>query len=148
MYGDGVPKFENTVKTEIERLVERIKNFDGEGFDICPVLERSLGNLMSILVCGEPMSDSANQIVWDYVNSSNESLNPTVEFFLYSLPFLRFLPGKYKRICDTEVKARRAFAETFVRSYQNTYVPGKERAIVDVFIKLTARRKEEWINVV
>ena len=106
MYGDGVPKFENTVKTEIERLVKRIKSFDGEDFDICPVLERSFGNLMAILDCGEPMSASAKQIVWDYVNSSNESLNPTVEFFLYNLPFLRFLPGKYKRICDTEVKAR------------------------------------------
>ena len=143
LYGDGVPKFENAVKSEIENLIQKIRNLEGKDFDPSPVFERSLGNLVSILVCGETMSDSDAKIIWDFVNASNESLNPTVEFFLFNLPFLRFIPGKYRRIYHTLLKTNEALCERYLRKYQGTYEPGVERGLVDAFIKLQREAKEK-----
>ena len=140
IYGDGVPKFENTVKTEIENLIKKIKGFEGEDFDPMSVFERSLGNLVSILVCGEPMSDDDVGIVWSFINVDNEALNPTVEFFLFNLPFLRFIPGKYKRIYHSLLQKKEKLMERYLRKYQKTYIPGIERGLVDAFIKI---QKEE-----
>ena len=143
LYGDGVPKFETTVKTEITRLIERIKSFDSDDFDPSPIFERSLGNLVSILVCGEPMSDGDVRLVWDFIRSLNEYLNPTVEFFLFNLPFLRFLPGKYKRIYQTVLKRQEAILDRYLYGYQETYIPGVTRGLVDAFIKIQREEREQ-----
>ena len=143
LYGDGIPKYEKAVQSELETLIQRINNFEGDDFDPSPVFERSLGNLVSILVCGETMSDGDAIVVWDFIRISNESLNPTVEFFLFNFPFLRFIPGKYRRIYRTLLKTNEAIFERYLYKYQETYEPGLERGLVDAFIKLQRETKEQ-----
>ena len=144
LYGDGVPKFENRVRGEIERLIERIRQTEGIDFDPGPILERSLGNLVSILAVGEPMSDDDAKIAWDFINVSNHVLNPTVEFFMYNFPFLRFIPGsKYKQFYKELLEKTDVVVDRYVRPYQRTYQPGVERGIIDAFIKIQKEEQEK-----
>ena len=117
LYGDGVPKFENTARAEIDNLIETINSFEGNDFDPAPVFERSLGNLVSFLVTGEPMSEEDVKIVWDFVNVSTESLNPTVEFFLFNFPFLRYVPCRYRDIYLDLMKKNDALIERYFTQY-------------------------------
>lgn len=98
LYGDGVPRFEHAVKTEIADLIVKIKLFEGKDFDPVPVFERSLGNLVSILLCGKPMSENDVKIVWDFIKITSGGASALSERVLFRLPFLRFFPGKFRHV--------------------------------------------------
>ena len=136
LYGDGVPKFENTVRGEIDNLIEQLRSFEGKNFDPASVFERSLGNLVSILVTGEPMSGNDERIIWDFVKVSTESLNPTVEFLLYNFPILRYIPCRYRDIYLNLEKKSDALIERYFTRYKTSYKAGMERGIIEVFLKI------------
>ena len=149
LYGDGVPRFEQAVKTELTSLIDKIKQFEGKDFDPGPVFERSLGNLVSILVCGEPMTENDVKVVWDYVKTSVDSLTPTVESILFTFPFLRFLPGKFRSVYLTLLKTQNAVIDRYLKPYQVTYSPGLERGLVDAFIRIQKeemKKGSSWLN--
>ena len=149
IYGAGVAKFENTIQEEIVDFIEKIRQTKGNDFDPAPLIERSGGNLVSILVVGEPMSDSDAKVAWDFAFILNEVLSPVVETSLYNFPFLRFVPGKFRRIYIELQRRTDALLNRYLRPYQATYQPGIERGIVDAFIKLqkeTQEKGETWFN--
>ena len=49
-YGEGIPRFEDIVKTEIHRVMEQIENRKGQDFEFTGLVKKSLCNVMSILV--------------------------------------------------------------------------------------------------
>ncbi|XP_060600959.1 uncharacterized protein LOC132754362 [Ruditapes philippinarum] len=83
--------------TEMSNLIERIEKRSGTEFECISVFQRSLSNVMSLVLRGEtiPDSDPDSNLFWEYVQTSNFLLNPYVNIVMSTLPFLRFLPGKY-----------------------------------------------------
>ena len=149
LYGDGFPKFENTVMGEIDNLIVHLKSYKDNDFDPAPVFERSLGNLVSILVAGEPMSGYDETIIWDFVKVSTESLNPAVEFLLFNFPILRYIPCRYRDIYLDLDKKTNALIERYLTQYKTTYKPGLERGIIDGFLRIQReemKRGSTWLN--
>ena len=50
VYGSGIPRFEEIVKREINRVVKQIEEYKGQEFEVTDLIKRSLVNIMSILV--------------------------------------------------------------------------------------------------
>ena len=149
LYGDGVPKFETTVRSELDNLLGKLRSFEGKDFDPAPVFEQSLGNLVSILVTGEPMSGNDERIIWDFVKVSTESLNPTVEFLLYNFPILRYIPCRYRDIYLDLEKKSDALIEMYFTRYKTSYKAEMERGIIDVFLKIQREdmsKGSTWLN--
>ena len=50
VYGSGIPRFENVVKSEIKRLIEIMEQQKGQEIEVTHLMCRSLVNVMAILV--------------------------------------------------------------------------------------------------
>lgn len=50
-YGDGIKHLESKVMTEMENVVSKIDTFSGQEFSLVSVIQRSLTNVISLVVC-------------------------------------------------------------------------------------------------
>ena len=56
--------------------------------------------------------------MWDFVDSSNKMLDPSVETVLKNFPVLRLLPGKFSRFYKDALKCRDAIIQRFYEDFK------------------------------
>ncbi|XP_045202100.2 cytochrome P450 1A1-like [Mercenaria mercenaria] len=141
-YGSGLKELEKNVMKEIESLIQRVNDTPGKEFECVALFQRSLSNVISLLLTGDtvPNSDQDYQLFWEYINSSDIFLNPRTNFTMITFPFLRFLPGWYRDKFQEAKRALEKIVQKYFYDYKKTYVPGEERGIVDHYLE--AQRKE------
>ncbi|XP_060551921.1 cytochrome P450 1A2-like isoform X1 [Ruditapes philippinarum] len=136
-YGSGLQELENNVMTEMSNLIERIEKRSGKEFECVSMLQRSLSNVMSLVLRGEliPDSDPDSNMFWDHVHANDFFLTSYVNFVMSTFPFLRFLPGKYGDEFRKGKKANAKIAQKYFYDMKKTYRPGLMRGLVDHFLE-------------
>ena len=56
--------------------------------------------------------------MWDFVDSSNKMLDPSVETVLKNFPLLRLLPGKFSSFYKDALKCRDAIIQRFYDDFK------------------------------
>lgn len=133
VYGDGVEKFEKIMAQSIRKMLSKIAAHEENDFDLYVHVKESLADIMCILLSGDTFVDdnAGYAIFWDFQRANNAILEPKVNLALEMFPFLRFLPGNYKRIYDILQLRVRAVEREFAEKALSTYVKGEIRGLVD-----------------
>ncbi|XP_053380168.1 cytochrome P450 1A1-like [Mercenaria mercenaria] len=136
-YGSGIQDLENNVMIEMANLIERIEKYSGGVFECVSMLQRSLSNVLSLVLRGEtiPDNDPDSNMFWEHVHANDFFLNSYVNFVMTAFPFLRFLPGKYGDEFRNGKKANAKIAKRYFYDMKETYVPGHMRGLVDHFLE-------------
>lgn len=135
-YGDGVRAFEDVIRQEVLRFMETIEAFNGEEFEFIPVVEQSLSNLLSILMCGETRTVNGDgRLFFDFVDEINYTGTPKFNGVMTVFPFLRYFPGPYGRTCRRIVELRRKLIDKFLVQQKLKRVPGQVRGLMDYLIE-------------
>lgn len=133
VYGDGVEKFEDIMSRCIEKMLNKMETHKAKDFDLYVHVKEALADTMCILLSGDMFADdrAGYALFWDFQSANNAILEPEVNLALEMFPFLRFLPGKYKRIYDMLKLRVQAVEKEFAEKALHTYVRGEIRGIVD-----------------
>lgn len=149
VYGqEGMDAFEMKIHQELERLNKKIESFDGHDFDIVALLQRSLTNVISLVLTGETLADDDKDLnmYWDFVENANYFLKPTVDNILTMFPFLRHAPGyrsKFKQMSDAR---ERLFQRYFKNRKSKT--EGERNGILDYLEDLQRKSIEDGEEVI
>ncbi|KAH9512763.1 hypothetical protein Btru_038131 [Bulinus truncatus] len=138
LYGDGVEKFEAVVGGEIDLLVDHLDIVSSTGQDVQldEILSNALKNILCILMNGERprCSEEADAIV-EYDLAVNKLGSEDVHLVLMAAPWVRYLPGKYKRACDKVIETRSKAEEIMFARVKDTFDPSNLRCLTDVFLE-------------
>lgn len=134
-YGDGIKAFEDAIGEEIVRFMETIEGFRGEEFEFIPLVEQSLSNLLSILMCGERRTADNDRLFFDFVDEINYTGTPAFNGVMKVFPFLKDCPGPYGSSCRRIKEMRQKLINLFLNRQKETFKPGKVRGLVDYLIE-------------
>ncbi|XP_045174711.2 cytochrome P450 1A1-like isoform X2 [Mercenaria mercenaria] len=111
-----------------------------------------LSNVFSRQLIGEtlPVDDPDSKLLWELIDHLYTLLEPSIDAPLRVLPFLRFLPGKYRNIFRDTIKARDGVARRYFDTQKSTYKEGRVRGLVDVCLKIQQEemqtKGESWLT--
>ncbi|KAI8772393.1 steroid 17-alpha-hydroxylase/17,20 lyase isoform X1 [Biomphalaria glabrata] len=138
LYGDGVEKFEAIVGGELDLVLEHLDKMASTGQDVQmdQVLSEALKNILVILINGEKPScpEDADAIV-EYDLAVNKLASEDIHLVLMAAPWMRYLPGRYKRACDKVVETREKAERIMFSKMKETFDPKNLRGLTDVFLK-------------
>ncbi|PVD23444.1 hypothetical protein C0Q70_16713 [Pomacea canaliculata] len=136
LYGDGVQRFESTVQEEVRRLMEELEQCLGEDVYIEEHLSFSLLCILSILLTGErPTKDSPVPTAMRQLDRAISTMGtPSVDTLLRFLPWLRLVPGWFRRQCHVTRESRDCLIDTIVSRAQATVSADHPRGIVDALL--------------
>ncbi|XP_025110370.1 steroid 17-alpha-hydroxylase/17,20 lyase-like [Pomacea canaliculata] len=136
LYGDGVQRFESTVQEEVRRLMEELEQCLGEDVYIEEHLSFSLLCILSILLTGErPAKDSPVPTAIRQLDRAISTMGtPSVDTLLRFLPWLRLVPGWFRRQCHVTRESRDYLIDTIVSRAQATVSADHPRGIVDALL--------------
>ena len=63
-----------------------------------------------------------SDLMWNFVDTSNELLNPSIETVLKNFPILRKFPGKYSRLYMAARESRDAVLRRFLDEYKVRFI--------------------------
>lgn len=115
-YGDGVKKFEKLFTSELEKIVDEFQKSSANLVDPREVLEHSFCRLVFTLLLGRTQTKEdtmTTSFVWDYLSNANLLLDPTLDTVLQKLPFLRFVPGKFRTFFNDVIGKRNQILDFF-----------------------------------
>ncbi|KAH3697076.1 cytochrome P450 2C31-like [Dreissena polymorpha] len=135
-YGDGVTAFEDIINREISDMMEVVRlHKDHEVFEFLPILENSLSNLLSVLMCGEKRATNEHvSLFWDYIEMVNYVGTPKFDTIMKFFPFLKYLPGPYGSACRKLERMREQLIDLFLTRQKESFMPGKVRGLMDYLI--------------
>ncbi|XP_053380935.1 steroid 17-alpha-hydroxylase/17,20 lyase-like isoform X1 [Mercenaria mercenaria] len=148
-YGSGLMDLEKNVMSEMDLLANRIEEMPDMTFQCMDVFSRSFSNVISLLFSGELIHDDEpdRDIFLQHTEGSIFFLNSAVNSVMTSLPFLRFLPGKFREMYMKTETANDRIKQKYFHDMKNTYVPGKHRGIVDFYIEEQSKERESGSDV-
>ncbi|XP_045175059.2 cytochrome P450 2J4-like isoform X3 [Mercenaria mercenaria] len=132
-----------------------VRQFLGEmshNFSPDPVIKDLMAKLFTIELIGEtlPVDDPDSKLLWELIDHLYTLLEPSIDAPLRVLPFLRFLPGKYRNIFRDTIKARDGVARRYFDTQKSTYKEGRVRGLVDVCLKIQQEemqtKGESWLT--
>ncbi|XP_053380504.1 cytochrome P450 1A1-like isoform X2 [Mercenaria mercenaria] len=143
VYGDGIKVFEDKVLHEIVNMKSQIKEFGDVEFDLVFVLRRSLSNLLSVFLSGEPINDCGDvDIFWDFSQTLAFMFTPKANAVYTLAPFMRFLPGIYRDNFQRILAARERIHEKYLFRIKETHERGKVRGYIDFLLEEQANQLE------
>ncbi|KAK3589266.1 hypothetical protein CHS0354_008330 [Potamilus streckersoni] len=150
LYGEGVQQFENMAYKELERLMKSITDLGGRDVDPKELLSHSLANMIGILLTGSMVNETDADLIWEYNNNANNAVEMYTDIMLSVFPFLRFSPLKVGQRYRRTMRAKKELLDKYFFSYKDTYVPGRERGLVDVLFKIQSQEKNvgdtQWLT--
>ncbi|XP_053407682.1 cytochrome P450 1A1-like [Mercenaria mercenaria] len=147
MYGSGIQQLENNVLIEMTNLIKRIE--DKPVFDCSYMVKRSLANIVSLVLKGELVSDSDPDlsVFWGHGTGGEFFLNPYNNTLLTTFPILRFMPGQLRDNFRKQCHVYDRIAQRYFHDVKKTYVPGRLRGVVDVYLDEQRKQMEAGSDV-
>lgn len=137
VYGDGIERFEQMISKCIGKMLSKMEQKRADDFDLYIHVKEALADTICILLSGDMFEDetAGYALFWDFQRANNDILQPDINPALEMFPFLRFLPGKYKRLYNVLKRRVKAVEEQFADRHLETYVDGEIRGLVDALKK-------------
>ncbi|XP_060568095.1 cytochrome P450 1A5-like [Ruditapes philippinarum] len=134
-YGSGLRDLENNVMTELSNLHTRIE--DENYFECVSLIFQSISNVLSLMLIGEPVLDDEKEknMFLDEIHVEDFFLNSYVNFIMSVLPFVRYIPGRYKQEFLKAKAVNAKIVKKYFHDVKRSFVRGKVRGIVDVFFE-------------
>lgn len=132
-------KAENQFKDEMKRLLSSLKDTRGNDIDITKTVQRSFANLTSLLLCGSLEKDDSPEIIWEFIDGGNQMGDPGVSAVYNMVPFIKFLPGKFRNLLQKTVKARNRLLDKYYFNHKDSdamFDTKKREGLVETLIKL------------
>lgn len=148
-YGSGLHELENNVMTEMANLVQKIERKKNSEMECVGMLQRSLSNVMSLVLSGEmiPDDDPDVDMFWEHVEGNDFFLNSYNNFVMTTFSFLRFLPGKYGNRYRSTKRANRKIAKRYFYDLKKSFTPGQMRGIVDHYFEKQSQQTKSDADV-
>lgn len=130
--------FEQKILVEMKHLVKRIETSPDMKFDCVDVFDRSVSNIMAILLNGKPFSDDdpERNLFWKAFRGANFFMSSHVNSVMTHFPFLRFLPGEYGRHFRQAENNYAKLAQRFFYDLKNTHLSKEVRGLVDYYLNV------------
>ena len=122
--GDGNDRFEGIMDDIMKQFLHEINDTNKNDFDINPVIRKSFGNATSALLSGELSADQDWKLVYDFIDNVNllGSYGNYGNSFVYEfMPFIRFVPGKFRDLLLASKKARDGLLERYYNSAKDEF---------------------------
>ncbi|KAL4238297.1 Cytochrome P450 1A1 [Mactra antiquata] len=147
-YGSGIQKLEDKVLAEMENVLNKIENMETKEFDCSAFLQRSLSNIISLILVGKmiPDGDPDENLPWQKTDATDYFASPIIDTILTALPSLRLLPfttlgNKYRE----SLEITRRIADKFFYSIEKKdYGDDDDGGIVQFYLE--EQRKEKMVG--
>ncbi|XP_045157633.2 cytochrome P450 2B19-like [Mercenaria mercenaria] len=127
--------FRNSFNEEMERLVEKIEQYDGKEFELKPFIRHSLANLVSILMSGEGVDGETSKRLWEFNDNTFYLLETSVNLFLTTFPFARHLPGKLGAVYKTMMSSRDWVINTYFNQCKSDSEAESDKGLVYALLR-------------
>ncbi|XP_076439140.1 cytochrome P450 1A1-like [Babylonia areolata] len=164
-YGDGVEKIQSMMHIELRRLTERVLAMDtvtsartsskgGEGggggeereVNMSDLLSDSLMCVLGMLITGKCPDPDVVRVMQRFDHDFNALSSPNTLSTLATFPFMRYLPGFYRNVCNAALRSREELLHALFTKTKATRVPGKPRGIVDTLLDEQTKPGADWLT--